>query len=100
MLKEGAQLIVDAEQAVEIVCDLIGEQRFAFGEPKRSPHERRVAKLSPELRAVYDAITEDSTLDEIAGTARIDPADAAAALSLLELDGLVDGDGGRWRRLT
>ena len=96
MLRDGAQLVVDAEQAVEVLIGLVADQGFAFGTPV--PRAQRVLELSPELQAVYDAVTEDVTPDEIAATGDLDPTRVARALAELELEGVLEVCGGRWRR--
>jgi DNA processing protein len=97
MLRDGATLVVDAEQAVEVVTDLLSEQGFAFGKPLPRPAERAV-DLTGELRRIYDAITEDCTVDEIVSASLLEPARVASGLAGLELEGLVVTDRGRWRR--
>ena len=96
MLRDGATLVVDAEQAVEVVTGLLADQGFAFGRPRR-PRERAV-DLSGELRAIYDAVTENCTFDEVVANGALDPSRTASGLAELELDGLVVSVDGRWRR--
>jgi DNA processing protein len=96
MLLDGATLVVDHEQAVDVLTDLVADQGFAFGVPV--PRAERALELSPELRAVYDAVTEDVTTDEIAAAAELDPRRVSAALAELELEGVLEVRAGRWRR--
>ncbi|MGH2760380.1 MAG: DNA-processing protein DprA, partial [Actinomycetota bacterium] len=96
LLKDGAQLIVDAEQAVEVVTGLAVAQEFTFGRP--TPPVERVLALDAELGRIYDAITEECTVDEVAANASLPPARVASGLAELELDGLVAVSSGRWRR--
>lgn len=96
LLRDGAQLIVDPEQAVEVVTDLLSDQDFVFGRPT-TPGERAI-DLPAELRHIYDAVTEDCTIDEVAANAALPPTRVSAVLAELELDGLLIGEGGRWRR--
>ena len=96
MILDGAPVIVDPEQAVEIVSGLLGDQGFAFGELV-SRHERAL-NLDSELRCIYDAVTEECTVDEVALNAGLPAARVATGLADLELDGLVSSLDGRWRR--
>ncbi len=96
LLKDGAGLIIDAEQAVEVVTGLMTDQGFAFGKPK--PPRDGAVSLAGELRRIYDAVTEDCTVDEVAGNAGLSPARVASGLAELELEGLVATSSGRWRR--
>jgi predicted Rossmann fold nucleotide-binding protein DprA/Smf involved in DNA uptake len=54
--------------------------------------------LTDDLRQIYDAVTDECTLDEIAANAELPAARVASGLAELELDGLVDASNGRWRR--
>lgn len=96
LLKDGAGLIIDAEQAVEVVTGLVADQGFAFGKPK-PPHERAV-DLAGDLRRIYDAVTEECTVDDVAVNAGLPAARVASGLAELELGGLVMASNGRWRR--
>jgi DNA processing protein len=96
LLRDGATLIVDPEQAVECLIDLVADQGFAFGTPARQV--ARLMELSPELQKVYDAVTEDVTTDEIVTAGDLDPLRVSAALAELELEGVLEVRAGRWRR--
>lgn len=96
LLKDRAQLIVDPEQAVEVVTGQVADEGFAFGEP--TPRRERVLDPATELRCIYDAVTEECTVDDIAANAGLPPARAASGLAELELEGLVMTSNGRWRR--
>jgi DNA processing protein len=96
LLKDGAGLIIDAEQAVEVVTGLLADQGFAFGKPK--PPRERAVDLSSELRHIYDAVTEDCTVDDVAANAGLPPSAVASGLAELELEGLVRASNGRWQR--
>ena len=96
MLRDGATLIVDPEHAVEVVTGLLADQGYAFGKPV-SPRERAV-DLAGDLRRIYDAVTEECTLDDVASNAGLPPDRVASGLAELELEGFVVGEAGRWRR--
>ena len=96
LLKDGAGLIVDAEQAVEVVMSLLADQDFVFGTPALS--RDRAIDLDGELRRIYDAVTEDCSVDEVAANAGIASARVASGLAELELESLVASSNGRWRR--
>lgn len=97
MLLDGAQLVVDAEQAVHAVTDLIGGQDFAFGTPRIAMTDV-ASTLAGELRDVYLAVTEDTTTAQVATTSGLDPSRVSAALAELEMDGVIEFAAGRWRR--
>lgn len=96
LLKDGAGLIVDAEQAVEVLTGLATDQGFAFAKPVR--RRERALDLAGELRLIYDAVTEDCTVDDVAANADLPPARVASGLAELELEGLAVASSGRWRR--
>ena len=96
LLKDGAPLIVDPEQAVEVVTSLVADQGFAFGKPK--PARERTVDLAGELGRIYGAVTEECTVDDVAANAGLPPARVASGLAELELEGLVTASTGRWRR--
>lgn len=96
MIRDGAPVIVDPEQAVEMVTDALGAQGFAFQKP-RPPRERAV-ELKGELRRIYDAVTEDCRVDEVAANTNLPAARVASGLAELELEGIVEASNGRWRR--
>jgi DNA processing protein len=89
LLKDGARLIVDAEQAVQDVIDVAHAQGFSARPPAVAPEG--------ELARVY-AAADESTTDDIATRTGLEIARVAAALTELELDGLLECDRGRWRR--
>jgi DNA processing protein len=98
MLKDGARIIVDAEQAVE---DLVGHAQTQ-GYEITSTTRLATADAEPELtgvhRVVYEAVADDSTAEDVAGITSLAPARVAAILTELELDGLIESHTGRWRR--
>lgn len=96
LLKDGAGLIIDAEQAVEVLTGLLADQGFAFGKPL--PPRERIVEMAGELRSIYDAVTEECTVDEVAANAGLPPPRVASGLAELELEGLVVASSGRWRR--
>jgi DNA processing protein len=96
MIEDGAPVIVDVDQAVQMVAEGVRDQGFAFGRPK--PRAERVLELSDDLRRIYDAVTEDCTVDEIATNARLPSRRVASGLAELELEGVVAAQEGRWRR--
>ncbi len=98
MLADGADLVVDPEQAVDTVCAVLGLQEYAFGRPRRAEDEVG-SSLTGDLRRVFDAVVEASTTDEVVRNAALDPKRVAALLTELELDGYVVLDRGRWNRV-
>jgi predicted Rossmann fold nucleotide-binding protein DprA/Smf involved in DNA uptake len=55
--------------------------------------------LDGEIRRIYDAVTEDCTVDAIALNSGLESSRVASGLAELELDGLVTASNGRWRRV-
>jgi DNA processing protein len=98
LLRDGARLIVDPEQAVRDMVDLLSHQEFDLSLICTSTV--REVDLDGERRTVYDAVTDAATIDEIAGAASMPTGDVARTLTELELDGLVRGLHGRWSRVT
>jgi DNA processing protein len=96
LLKDGAGLIIDAEQAVEVVAGLVADQGFAFGKP--TPSREPLVNLTGELRCIYEAVTEECTVDDVAANAGLPLARVASGMAELELEGLVVGSNGRWCR--
>jgi DNA processing protein len=97
MLADGAELVVDPDQAVESVCATLGSQEFAFGRPRRAEGEPGES-LTGDQRRVFAAVLERSTTDEVARNSALDASRVAAVLSELELDGYVALVDGRWSR--
>lgn len=62
------------------------------------PPRERAVDLAGELRRIYDAVTEECTVDEVSVNAELPPARVASGLAELELEGLVLASNGRWRR--
>lgn len=96
LLKDGAHLVVDPEQALEMIVGLASDQEFAFGKPVAA--RERAVNLSGELLRIYDAVIEDCIADDVAMNADLSAARVASGLAELELEGLVIASNGRWRR--
>ena len=99
MLKDGAALIVDAEQAVDDLVALARDQGFETS-------GRRIARVVDETvvpgeaGTVYRAVTDDVSVEDVAAATALPTARVAVLLSELELDGLVTSAAGRWRRIA
>ncbi len=95
MLLDGAQLIVDEEQAVDVLADAAG-----ISYPDFTP----TTKIDPadllrdEQLRVYEAINEGTTPDQIASVLDMATAQVSAVLAGLELDGFVESVGSGWHR--
>jgi DNA processing protein len=98
MLKDGATLVVDAEQAVQAVNDVLGAQHFLYGRPEPRPDPADV--LTGDRRAVYEAVPDDAGIDDVVRASALDGSRVATILSALELDGLLEFADGRWRRAS
>jgi len=100
MLKDGARFIVDDEQAVEDLIALAKAQGYDVGGTMRLAVRPDDLDLGSDGRLVYDAVTDDTTAEEIATSTSLPHARVAAALTELELDGHVRSKAGRWSRLS
>jgi DNA processing protein len=100
MIKDGAHVIVDAEQAVEDLVVLARAQGYDI----RDRRPVFTAGDDPDLRGpqarVYDAVTDDTSVEDIAAVTSLPAARVAAVLTELELDGAVWSKAGRWSRTT
>ncbi|QUR66932.1 DNA-processing protein DprA [Mycobacterium spongiae] len=93
LLRHGAELVTRAEDVVEFVGRM-GE--LADDQPRPgTPLDR----LTDVQRQVYEALPGRgaATIDEIAVSSGLAPAQVLGPLSLLEVAGLVTGSDGRWR---
>jgi len=95
MLLDGAQLIVDEEQAVEMLADAAGVSYPDFV-PTTWLDPTEV--LEGEQLQVYEAITEGTTPDQIASLLDIPSRKVSAVLAELELLGHVESSGSGWHR--
>ncbi len=93
LLRDGAELITRADDVVELV-GRIGE---LAGEEERPVTE--LDKLGESERLVYEALPGRGavSVDEIAVAAGLMPEQVLGPLAILELSGLTERDGGRWR---
>lgn len=87
LIRDGATMIRGAEDLLE---DL--------GFDERPPSVVGPTELSPEERRVYEALRAPSIPDAVARAAGVSIPDAVAALTRLELRGLVRNVGGRYER--
>jgi DNA processing protein len=99
MLKDGARLIVDVEQAVEDLVSLARSQEYANVSPGGPIDADGSPILHGELGRVYEVVTEGTTVEHVATATGLDAGTAAAALVELELDGHVRCESGRWTRV-
>ena len=98
MLKDGARLIVDAEQAVEDLVGLACAQGYATSGDRLDLVDEGAPELEGTDRVVYDALGDDTTVEHIAEITSLSLTRIAAVLTGLELEGLVECEAGRWRR--
>jgi DNA processing protein len=94
LLRDGATLVTSAADVVEALGDL-GSDLAPW---ESGPVDPRDA-LDPFTARVLDAVParRPATLDSVARTAGVTPAEAAGALGLLEVGGWVRGDASGWR---
>lgn len=97
MLADGAELVLDPDQAVDSVCSMLGLQDFAFGRPRRAEVDVGDS-LTGDERRVFDAVNDGSTTDDVVRSCGLEPSRTAAVLAALELDGYVQLERGRWMR--
>lgn len=93
-LRRGAVLVQNAAEVAEAVGELGTD---LAPEPVGALDARD--RLDPLARRVLDAVPvrRPATLDSVARTAGVAPAEAQASLGLLELDGWVESGPGGWR---
>jgi DNA processing protein len=91
LLKDGARIIVDPDQALEDVLDIARAHGF-------DPTTTAEVALDGELSEVYRATVQPASADDIVVATRLDIRRVSSALAELELDGLVECDRGSWRR--
>lgn len=95
LMLDGAEVVIDPEQAVDLVSGLLGEDRSAL---RRTRSERDLDDLSADEVAVLAAVTEGITADAITANCGRSRPEVLAALAMLELEGLVSNESGLWRR--
>ncbi|HYZ91432.1 MAG TPA: DNA-processing protein DprA [Actinomycetota bacterium] len=93
LLKDGARIIVDPEQALADVLDIARAHGFE-GVGSASP-----TSLDGELALVYAATAQPASSDDISATTHLETKRVTTALAELELDGLVECVRGSWRRV-
>jgi DNA processing protein len=98
LLRDGARLVVDPEQALEQLIDLASAQGYESVRPVPAPSGEAPVCLAGDRRDAYEAITEGTTTDEIAAMSGLESRRVASVLSELELEGLVWSDHGMWYR--
>jgi len=89
LLGEGAQLVTDAADVLDLLCDA--------GRPTRAPRDRR-PRLEARLQVVLERVAAGlDTPQKLIGGASDEAGELLQALSELELMGLLSrGDGGRY----
>ncbi|HET7900407.1 MAG TPA: DNA-processing protein DprA [Candidatus Nanopelagicales bacterium] len=94
LLRDGALLVTSAAEVVEA----LGELGTDLAPRPSGPLVPRDG-LDPLTARVLDAVParRPATLDSVARTAGVAPAEAAGALGLLEVGGFVRSDGSGWR---
>ena len=99
MLKDGAHLIVDAEQAVEDLISAAKQQGVAVdGDVRLAACDVEGVRLDGFRRAVYDAVADDTSAEDVAAATALPASRIASVLAELELDGYVRSEADRWRR--
>ncbi|GAB3298760.1 DNA-processing protein DprA [Epidermidibacterium keratini] len=96
MLRAGGCIAVGSAAHV---LDAIGRIGDDLAPHEAGPSEP-IDELDPQTQAVYDAVPlrRASPIESIATVAALAVSDAVAAMSVLELLGLVEVDEGRWRK--
>ena len=100
MLREGATLVVEPEDAVTHLAMLARAHGYDVDPGAPSPGAGSRPRLSGEAARVYDAVSEGTPLEQVARETGLPIGRVTAVLSALELDGLlVAQGGGRWDRV-
>lgn len=94
LVRDGATLVTSAAEVAEALGDLGADLA-----PRPSGPVDARDGLDPLTARVLDAVParRPATLDSVARTAGVTPAEAAGALGLLEVGGWVRSDGSGWR---
>jgi DNA processing protein len=93
LLKEGAHLIRDARDVLDLLYGVGADSRPPAGELNRIPPPRPGVPLEPRLREILGLLHSGAaSVDRIALEARIAPREAAVALARLERFGYVSTD--------
>ena len=98
LIKDGARLVVDADDLVAELVDLAVNQGYALEGEVRPRKNDRPLELEGDLRAVYEAVTEQTTAEDVGDITSLDMSSVSVALSELELAGYLACELGRWRR--
>jgi DNA processing protein len=98
LLRDGARLVVDAEQAVEDVVELARSQQFGGVSDVVEVPMAEPVRLPDHLFAVYEATNDGTSTEEIAAVTGLTVARVSALLAELGLEGLLECVGGRWSR--
>ncbi len=86
LIREGAYLIRDARDVLDLLYGV-------GGEPRRAPNPRPGPPLEPTLRSLLDHVRSGAaTVDRIALETALEPREAAVGLARLELLGYVAAD--------
>lgn len=88
LLKEGARVVTDAGDVLELFR--------AKGTVAAREHPLRIGLQNVEERVMRALSREAASIDELAAELSLDAARAGAALSVLQLSGLVEEEGGKY----
>jgi DNA processing protein len=100
LIRDGARLVIDADDAVEELIELAVQQGYAMPGEFRPRRNERSLDLEGTQRKVYDAVVEATTTEDIAELTELDASTIAVTLAELELSGLLECRFGRWRRVS
>ena len=100
LIKDGAHLVVDADDLVTDLIELAEQQGYVRPGEVRPRKNDLPVELGGVQRAVYEAVTEGTTVEDVIAVTSLDLSIVAVALSELELGGLLSCEFGRWRRVT
>lgn len=98
LIKEGAHMIIDVDQATDDLIALAIAQGYAVEGDVRPMKNDRPLELAGIERLVFEAVTEETTVEDVASLTSLGTAKASAVLTELELQGYVACEFGRWRR--
>lgn len=98
LLKEGANLVIDADDLVDELIDLAVKQEYVLEGEVRPRRNDRPLTLEGDLRTVYEAVTEGTTTEDVVDITAFEMSTVTATLAELELMGYLACELGRWRR--
>ena len=108
LIREGAALVEGAEEVIgalaPLAADLADALRERLGETEWGPPADLLGapgKLAPDYQTLWDGLGHDPTgMDQLVSRTGLTAAELSSMLLVMELDGLVTAEHGRYQRKT